>query len=387
MSGSGWKGMSKMATEIIEEILCLREEWKDEWTRLGEVDNPLILCGGGCTSSFILEEFRNKGINPVCFCDNSKDKQGKKIDDLSILSVQDAMDQFQNGIYYITTQLYYTQIRDQLLYMGIPADRIIQYDLICQFEWEKNYLQFIDQHKKEISELIDSMADDKSKEVIFARLKFLVTRKRDYVCNVRGKVQYFETFIIEYENINAFIDVGLYTGDSVLEFEKYNSMHECIIYGFELDDELYNCAEKNLKHLENKVKLIKKGVSDKDGIQHINSMLGEMQSISGIFGESDASPDHTVETCRLDSVLDENMSNAFIKMDIEGAEMLALQGAESFISNNHPLLAICIYHKAEDIIEIPRIIKKYYDEYKFYVRHYSDNQTETVLYAVPETGN
>lgn len=71
----------------------------------------------------------------------------------------------------------------------------------------------------------------------------------------------------------------------------------------------------------------------------------------------------------------------FIKMDIEGSEKKALQGAESVIKKNRPKLAICIYHNPEDLYEIPFLIKEMVPEYKLYIRHHSDTYAETVVYA------
>ena len=69
-------------------------------------------------------------------------------------------------------------------------------------------------------------------------------------------------------------------------------------------------------------------------------------------------------------------------MDIEGAELESLQGARKTIRRDRPKLAVCIYHKPEDMIEIPLYIKELVPEYKLYIRHHSNSGTETVLYAV-----
>lgn len=58
-------------------------------------------------------------------------------------------------------------------------------------------------------------------------------------------------------------------------------------------------------------------------------------------------------------------------MDIEGSELKALEGAKNTIQRNNPKLAISIYHKYEDIIELPLKILELEPEYKFYLRHYS----------------
>ena len=72
----------------------------------------------------------------------------------------------------------------------------------------------------------------------------------------------------------------------------------------------------------------------------------------------------------------------FLKMDIEGSELAALRGAERIIREQRPKLAICVYHKPEDMWEIPGFILNCHPDYKLYLRHYSISYTETVLYAV-----
>lgn len=71
----------------------------------------------------------------------------------------------------------------------------------------------------------------------------------------------------------------------------------------------------------------------------------------------------------------------FIKMDVEGAELESLKGATSILIKDKPRLAICIYHKKEDLSEIPQYLLSVVPEYRFVVRHYNAKPWETVLYA------
>ncbi len=57
-------------------------------------------------------------------------------------------------------------------------------------------------------------------------------------------------------------------------------------------------------------------------------------------------------------------------------------GAHDTILRDKPKLAVSIYHKYEDMVQIPLYIKSLVPDYKLYVRHYSNNACETVLYAV-----
>ena len=74
----------------------------------------------------------------------------------------------------------------------------------------------------------------------------------------------------------------------------------------------------------------------------------------------------------------------FIKLDIEGKEKEVLMDIEEYIAEQMPDLAICIYHKVEDLWEIPMMIKKINPKYKIYIRHHSNYYTETVCYATVE---
>ena len=87
------------------------------------------------------------------------------------------------------------------------------------------------------------------------------------------------------------------------------------------------------------------------------------------------------EIVRMDDHLrDEPVS--FIKMDIEGAEMSALRGAEQLIRRDHPDLAVCVYHSISDLFEIPLYIHSLVPEYRLYLRHHTPVFCETVCYAV-----
>jgi hypothetical protein len=76
-------------------------------------------------------------------------------------------------------------------------------------------------------------------------------------------------------------------------------------------------------------------------------------------------------------------NNLYIKMDIEGWEMNALKGAENLIKTLKPKLAICVYHKPNDFLEIYNYIKELNPNYKIYLRHYTEGVVETVMYFIP----
>lgn len=71
-----------------------------------------------------------------------------------------------------------------------------------------------------------------------------------------------------------------------------------------------------------------------------------------------------------------------IKLDIEGAEANAILGMKDIIHKNKPVLAICIYHKQDDFITLPKFILSIVPEYKIFFRQYLLTPFSTVMYAV-----
>ena len=188
---------------------------------------------------------------------------------------------------------------------------------------------------------------------------------------------YFAKGIVVPQEDEVFVNCGAYHGEEALQFVEY--LHE---YGITRYQKIF-CIEADptnakqmrtaLKSLKN-VEIIAAGVWDRTGTLCIFS---GQDSSSRIMDEGETK--NQVRT--IDDIL-EGEKATYIKMDIEGSELKALCGAEETIRKYKPRLAICIYHKPEDIVEIPKYIDSLRKDYKFYIRNHSRYGIQTVLYAV-----
>lgn len=194
------------------------------------------------------------------------------------------------------------------------------------------------------------------------------------------KNQYFVDEITKVEDGEVFVDVGAYVGDTIgplLAQAEQKNVKLGRIVAFEPGDLNYKIMARAYGD-DPGIVLLKKGVSDEDATKYF---VG-----SGINGKISAEADddgEAITVVRLDSV-PECQDATWIKMDIEGAEMSALQGARELITRNHPKLTICIYHSDEDMLQIAEYIHELVPEYKLYVRHHTRMRNETVLYAVTQ---
>jgi FkbM family methyltransferase len=70
-----------------------------------------------------------------------------------------------------------------------------------------------------------------------------------------------------------------------------------------------------------------------------------------------------------------------IKLDIEGAEVPALEGAAETIRRHRPKLAVAVYHALEDFGMIPALIERLRPGSRYRLRHHSPLHHDTVLYV------
>ncbi len=189
--------------------------------------------------------------------------------------------------------------------------------------------------------------------------------------------QYLLSGVCEPKEGDVVIDAGAFLGETAVWFA--DSVGENgKVYSFEPSTQNMKGLEKNIKvnGLEHIITTIPKGLLDEN--KKIKFLT---QSYSSSCSEQEGNVE--IEVTTLDSFVNDNgLSKVdIIKMDIEGAELKALKGAVEAIKKFKPTLAICAYHKPEDIFEIPLFIKSLVPEYKIYLSHKCITWSETIIFA------
>lgn len=190
--------------------------------------------------------------------------------------------------------------------------------------------------------------------------------------------QYFDLEELKVSNDKeVFLDVGCFDACSSFQAKNWagNSLKK--IYAFEADGKNYVQCEKYLTELGVDFELFNVAAWDEKCELRFDER--DLYSASSRISEEG---NVVVHADKIDNLI-EGKEISFLKMDIEGAELNALKGAVNSIRKHRPKLAISIYHKPEDIFEIPVFLEGLDINYKYYIRHYSSCLDETILYAIP----
>ena len=211
---------------------------------------------------------------------------------------------------------------------------------------------------------------------MFDILKFYDTGK--VADRLEGR--YFDFDFLKLKENEVFINCGAAGGGTIKEFADFSNNTYNKIYGFEpMAPSIENTKKFLQKEKLKRVVIVNSGVWSKTTDLYFSPLGGGYANEHAMSEDDNKLPVTTIdETVGNDKV-------TFIEMDIEGSELEALKGAEKTIIRCKPRLAICIYHKPEDILTIPLYLHSIVPEYIFFIRNTDLVQiSHTLLYAMLE---
>ncbi|RKJ51494.1 FkbM family methyltransferase [bacterium 1XD42-1] len=350
--------------------ICNSKHFKErlEKVKILSLGRPLILYGAGTIGYSVARFLKINHIEVSCFCDRNKNGVNKE-GGLPIISPYQISIQYPDANIIVCSVNYKDEITNDLIELGINLDRIFYRDelYIHEMMWE-DLLPHLDGYKR----AFHLLEDVKSRQILLERIRCYVTSIP--ITASPSESQYFDSEIIKLNTKEILVDAGMYIGDTAEAFFQITDNQYKHYYGFEPDENNFLSANLALQGKAN-LTLVKKGLWSGETYFLFDSGLTSSSKLDADSGND------FVEVTSLDEFFRDKEAPTFIKMDIEGAELEALKGAEYLIHNFKPKLAICAYHKPEDLYTLPELIKSFRDDYVFYLRHYTDTLYETVLYA------
>ncbi len=237
-------------------------------------------------------------------------------------------------------------------------------DHITKPEW---YDYFIS-NKEVFCKNVNIFADERSKDTYYEYLRAYLEghRYEGYTSPEEDKYFLTEEDVIEHREDECWINLGACRGDTIFHFVRQGLSYEKI-YAVEGDVRTAKKLEMHLRFLSPELRK-------------------RIQTIGRYFGGQNK------ESYSIDDYF-KNEKITYINMDIEGAEVDVLESAKEVIRKNRPVLAVCVYHKKDDLLVIPALLDKLTTDYTFFLRKYPSimanyldgyfELNELVLYAIP----
>ena len=353
----------------------------------GALAKSLVLYGAGNLGRMVLRGLRKNGLDAMAFADANPTLRGQKIDGVPVLSPKDAVRQHGASAAFVVCVWHPDQrsgvqnIVDQLAAMG--AARVLPFvylfwkqsgSFLPHYFWElpSKYLA----QQAAIRQAYDTFDEEASRAQFIGDLELRIRGVFPARPLPLTDKQYFPDGLFQLSPDECFVDCGAYNGDTIKEFAVETNGRFRRIIAFEADPDNFlrlktGVAEQS--QLLGRVTIHQAAVGRTPGTLRFAATAGANAAVS----ESGTT---TVSCVSLDEVLGDE-TPTMIKMDIEGSELDALNGAGRVIATHKPLLAVCLYHRPEHLWEIPMWMAQ--PDARLYLRSHALDGFDSVCYAVP----
>jgi FkbM family methyltransferase len=220
-----------------------------------------------------------------------------------------------------------------------------------------------------INKVYNMLSDDHSKNLLQSICEFRTGNDNNYSHFIDQEPQYFNSITLQ-DDIKYYIDGGAYNGDTFQQLQNSTAIDKAML--FEPDTDNFKKLTKNVVSAV----CLPLAISDKTELLTFNMGHGESSNLNTNGGNK-------VMAISLDDMF-AKVNVDFIKLDLEGGEIPALLGAKNLIKFARPKLAISLYHRPEDLWEIPLLLYSICNNYNFYIRQHFYNSFDSVLYGIPK---
>ena len=338
------------------------------------MQKDVIYGGGGALGRFVKKELEAKGIIVTGVIDKDVSKGLLQPD---VLTKDDAVIIASVKCLEIISELKQLKIENYAYYEEVALSN----ELPVYGDSYKELWKDFDEHFEQYKKIFERFNDKTSKEILLLILSYRNSFDKSLLecarkLSLESGEQYFDNKVLEKIKSNTvFFDIGGEKGTSTYDFyEKIGGVgNKCFF--FEPNASNIEFAKNKLHEFKN-IYYYNKAVGEDEG--KVGFEIVEGKPGSGSVLEEDGQ--NIVDIVKLDNF---SCADAYVKMDVEGYELQVVKGMKSFISNYHPILAICVYHKANDIWNLTSEILRFYPKYNLVLRHYGDFYTETVMYFLP----
>jgi len=344
----------------------------------------LVIFGAGRLGRAVRQGLSGTDLEPIAFADNNPLIWGKVVDGLPVLSPEDAAQQhsqkaaFVVAVWHPSRSPLMSALLDQLRTLGcraVPFPKLFwrhSNTFLPYFFWDlpTNLLQ----QGQGIASAYKLLEDEVSRQTFAAQLQLRLHADFDCVGTPCPGEQYFPG-LFSLTASECFVDCGAYTGDTIQSFISQTDNCFRKVVAFEADPAVIPSLRTFICDVGTRAVLYTAAVGAYNGAVHFT---GDGIGGGRITGTAAAE----VPCVRLDDTLGRERVS-LIKMDIEGSELQALEGAQRIIRRDRPVLAICGYHQPDHLWRVIESLSNLAPDSALFLRSHCADGLDSVCYAVP----
>jgi FkbM family methyltransferase len=354
--------------------------------------NPsrILLFGAGGLGRKTLAGLRAQGGVVVAFVDNDPQLVGQLIDGVPVMGMDDALQTYGPDAVIVLT--IWRAFASETMQDRIRALRVAGFRKILPFyylfwlrpSFYTSHFSVADpeevrREKVGVRAASDLFKDDRSQQEFLSQLHWRLDPEAMPLETLDEEAIYFSKDLYQPIPDEVYVDCGGFDGDTLKDFHRATGGRFSKAIVFEPDPLNFKKLNASAAALSGdspaRVETFPYAVGSRS-----EELI--FQSTGTVSSQISTEGSLRVRCEPLGKVL-MNQRITFLKMDIEGAELDAVAGAETLIRKNRPILTICLYHKQNHLWAIPLKIASFVNDYDFHLRTYGKDGWDLVLYAIP----
>ncbi len=356
-------------------MLNLSTSATDLWEHLQKTHKKILMYGMGNGADKILSVCKSYGIEISDFFASDGFVRGHMFHKKVVLSYSQAVEKYgkENMIVLLS---FATSLPDVLENIYKIADECELYAPdVPVFGNILFSREFYNENLEKFNEVHDMLADEESRRIYREIIQYKLTGDiRHLRACESDKTEAYEK-ILHAEKFLSYADLGAYNGDTIREILPYATRLSRVV-ALEPDARNFRKLNEYYESLDSpSFELCAHNVGawsaldtlyfDKSG----NRNAGLLQNVSDFSDaiNSRAKKITQIEVNSLDNILNGSLVD-YVKYDVEGSEAEALLGSAQTIRIHSPALLVSLYHRSEDLFELPLLVKKLNPNYKLYLR-------------------
>lgn len=222
---------------------------------------------------------------------------------------------------------------------------------------------WLEKYEEQLKAAYTLLADVQSRKVFSATLNYKLSGKISYLfdCTTQ-RVDDIRTLLAPAQD-EVYMDLGAYNGDTIKELGTLTDWHWQSVLAVEPDRR--NCRKlrvlaDELKQQGLPLEVYERGIWNEEGELGFSDSGGRQSTFIG-------AQKRVVPVTTIDAVA-AGRAVSLIKMDVEGAEVQALNGGKETLQKFAPKLFVAAYHYDVDLFRLPLLLHELVPQYKIYLR-------------------
>lgn len=327
------------------------------WEYLKTAEKPIVLYGMGNGADMIIDVLDSLNLKYEDVFASDEFVRGHYFHGKKVLKHSEVKEKYEDFITLMTFAVHDKGTLDKVYRMSLDGDFYCPTVPIAGkglFTYD-----YVKEHDADFDKAYNILCDDKSKIDFTDVINFKVSGKPGYLFSSMYEKEKLYEDIIHLTDDEVIVDLGAYDGDTIREFLSVTDDKYKKIIAFEPDEKNFKKLMRKTEELSN-IERYNLGAWDKKETLFFAKKGGRNSR-----RDTDGVP---VNFDSVDNIIKDEVT--FIKMDIEGAEAKAIDGATNTIRRYLPKLYICAYHRNEDMWLLPQKIKALNERYSIYFRHH-----------------